>query len=135
MKNPLIAFVLSFLSIITFSSCNDCIRGEGDPVVQVIDIPEFSAIHVSGSTGIKLSQGNEQRVEITAPANIIAILKRSVRNNTWEVDFEECVRAKNIQINVIVPSISSIIVSGSGDVIGLNNLNVENLEINVMGSG
>jgi hypothetical protein len=134
MRNRLFLLLL-ILGGLSLSSCEQCVRGEGDPVVQVLEIPEFTALHLSGSHNVNLVQGVEQKVEITAPANIIELLNRSVRNNTWEISFEECVRAKNIQINITVSSLSAITVSGSGDIKGMNNLNVENIEINVTGSG
>lgn len=134
-RNSLKISLVLCLGLFGISSCNDCISGVGEPIVQVLDIPEFNSLNISGSTGVTISQGNEQKVEITAPQNIIDLLNRSVTNETWDVHFEECVRAKKLEINITVPTIRNITVSGSGNVKGLNNLNVSNLELNIIGSG
>jgi hypothetical protein len=135
MKNVQLLVSLITISLLLFSSCTDCIKAEGDSITEVLEIAEFNAIDLDSKLLVNISQGNEQKVEITAPANIIALLNRSVRNNTWVIDFEDCIKAKNIQINITLPSLQSITVNGSGSVKGLNNLNVNDMEINILGSG
>ena len=117
------------------SSCSNCIKGEGDPVVKILDIAPFIAIHITGSTEVNISQGMEQRVEIKAPENIIQLLKTSVVNNTWEIAFEECVRTGTLEINIITPDINAITITGSGNVKSGNNLNVTQMKISAEGSG
>ena len=130
-------FFISVIVILTFlaTSCNDCIKGEGESVTKIIPLEPFNAIHLSGSNNITISQGLEQRVEIKAPENIIALLNNEVRNKTWEITFKECVQAGNIEINITTPAIEAITVTGSGDVKGLNSLNVEQMILSIAGSG
>ena len=128
---------LSTIIVLFFSvsSCTDCIKGEGEPVLKVLEIAPFESIQVTGSTEVNISQGLEQKVEIRAPENIILLLKTAVVNNTWEIAFEECIRTKTVEINITTPSIKDIKITGSGDVSGLNNLNVDQMKIVVTGSG
>ncbi len=123
------------LSSAFITSCNDCVRGLGDPVIRTLELNAFNAIHLSSSQGVTLSQGVEQRIEIKAPENIIKLLNTSVKNNTWEISFEECVRAGTIEINITTPSIESITITGSGNIKSLNNLNVNQMSISIAGSG
>jgi hypothetical protein len=137
MKNNIsVLFIAAIVALtLTIVSCNECVRGEGDPVVQIIDIADFSGIHIKGSADVSISQGVEQRVEVRAPQNIIDLLNTSVRNNTWEVSFEHCIRVRDLEISIITPTINSINISGSGNVVSRNNINVDQLEININGSG
>ena len=127
--------ISTIVFFIFFSSCNDCIKGEDDPIIRTVDITPFSAIHLKGSAEINISQGMEQRVEIKAPENIIQLLNTSVVDNTWEIAFKECVRTGTLEINITIPDINAITITGSGNVKSRNNLNVEQMEISVTGSG
>jgi hypothetical protein len=135
LRNLISLFVFILLIVFISSSCNDCVRGEGESITRKLDIPSFSAITISGSTGVTISQGVEQKVEITAPENIISLLNTSVNDNTWDVSFVECIRSRTLEINITVPSLNAITVLGSGDVKGTNNINVEQMNITVTGSG
>ncbi|HET6245853.1 MAG: DUF2807 domain-containing protein [Bacteroidetes bacterium] len=123
------------ISALLTASCNDCVKGEGEPVIKTLVLESFNAIHLTGSWGVTVTQGVEQKVEIIAPENIIHLLNTDIKNNTWDIAFKECVRTKKIEINIITPSIEAITVTGSGNVKSLNNLNVSQMRISVAGSG
>jgi hypothetical protein len=124
-----------FAILLTATSCNNCITGEGDPVTRTVELSPFDALVISGSHDVTISQGNEQRIEITAPSNIIEQINQTVKAGTWEVTFDECVRTRNLQIAVTLPSLKSIRITGSGNVKSLSNLNFDELALSVTGSG
>ncbi|MDQ3192250.1 MAG: DUF2807 domain-containing protein [Bacteroidota bacterium] len=130
-----ITLAIVIISAGIFSSCNNCIKGEGEPIIRTLEIDSFNAIHLSSSQGVTLSQGVEQKIEIKAPENIIELLNTSVKNNIWEISFQECVKAGTIEINITTPTIEAITITGSGSVKSLNNLNVNQMSISVSGSG
>jgi hypothetical protein len=118
-----------------FAACGDCIRGEGEPITQLLELDQISSITVGGSHDISIAQGNEQKIEITAPQNIIELINKNVSLGSWEIKFDNCVRSSDIQIQITVPDLKSIRIAGSGNVKGLNNLNFQELNLSIAGSG
>jgi hypothetical protein len=125
----LIAFFL------LISSCNDCIRGEGEPITLSLELETITSIVLNSNYDLQIAQGNEQKVEIIAPANIISSLNTNVKNGKWEIMFDPCVKVRGVQIKLTVPFLKSIRIAGSGNVKSLNNLNFDELALSIAGSG
>jgi hypothetical protein len=129
-------FLWSLVCLLSISlACNDCIRGEGEAVTVDLDLNPISAITLNSSLDINIAQGNEQKIEITAPRNIIDLINKKVKDGYWEINFEECVRVKDLQLTITVTHLESLRITGSGNIKSLNNLNFDQLALSIAGSG
>lgn len=131
---------LSFLlvALVTvFTSCEKVV-GEGMLVNETRTATSFSGIESELSANIDFVQGNDYKVELTAQQNILNVLETPVVNNKLIVRFKNNVRVRSheqITIKVTAPSISSLGLSGSGNVNVLSALSANEISLRVSGSG
>ena len=113
-----------------------CERGDGDTVTEEFDLSNFDGIQLTTDAEVFLTQGSEQRVTVEGPENLVDLLELDVQGDTWEIEFDRCVRdADEVKIFITIPEIRLIQVSGSGKVFGENRFNGENLDLRISGSG
>ncbi len=114
----------------------DCVDGSGDSISQELDLDDFSKIKLTIAADVYLTQGDVQKVEVEAPQNVIHELDLDIRNDTWEIEFDECVKNyEDMKIYITIPEIKELNISGSGTVYGENDFNIEDLKIRISGSG
>ncbi len=137
----LMAFTVVSLSGCYFGDDDDggifrCEGGDGEVITRIIDLPNFDAIHLSSSVYVYLRQGPTQKVEVEGQENIIELLELDVQNDTWDIEFDRCIRDyKDFKVYITIPEITSVKVSGSGHVIGENEWTGDDLTLRVSGSG
>ena len=113
-----------------------CVNGSGPVVEQTIDLPDFTGVELSMSGSVFIKQGPVQEVVIEAQQNIIDEIERDVRNGVWEIETDGCVRDVNtFRVFITMPDISFLKISGSGEMVSENVLQVGDIEMNVSGSG
>lgn len=117
-------------------SWSDCVKEEGDIVRREISIDSFDKLHLNGSPTVFVTTGKTQKVEIETTQNIIDILKTKVTDGEWSIGFKECIKTKNgVKIYVDAETIKQLSVNGSGDFIGKNTFETDNLSLRIKGSG
>lgn len=142
MKNYLILFTLLF-SVFTVPSCDfdddgpfwDCEKGEGPEVEVTLDMPEFTGVKLEGDTKVFITQGNDFEVVAKGEGNIIDLLELDVQNDTWEIEFDRCVRNYDLEIFITMPEIKYLSVSGSGEIRGENFFTTQDVVLRISGSG
>ncbi|MEM1000949.1 MAG: head GIN domain-containing protein [Bacteroidota bacterium] len=131
-----ILFLLFSLS----SSCNrdaTCTKGQGNLVTQTIDLPDFAGLRILTAADVVLTQGEVQRVAITAQQNVIDLLKRTVDGNIWPIEFEGCFETSEpITIEITLPTLTYAAIEGSGNLTGTNRFtDLNRVELAIEGSG
>lgn len=114
-----------------------CIRGEGPVVSRVIDLPVFTGIKVKGSSNVFLQYGPTQFVEVLGQANILDELETVVDDDVWTIEFDRCIRRhETVEVYITLPFLTSVSLTGSGDVYGENTfVSEQTLELDLTGSG
>lgn len=146
MKNNFGALlVLSFAIVIGSTGCFSddgsfslrCIRGEGPVISRVIDLPVFTGIKVNGSSNVFLQYGPTQFVEVLGQANILDELETIVDDDVWTIEFDRCIRRhETVEVYITLPFLTSVSLTGSGDVYGENTfVSEQTLELELTGSG
>jgi hypothetical protein len=133
-------FLLTFLSFVFAAHLSaqwgSGIKGKGPIVEKELNLSSFDAIKLKISGDVFLKQG-PQRVMVKGQQNIIDNIETDVSDNVWEIEFDERVRKYDgLKIYIMVPDLSSINVSGSGDIEGKSKFTgLNDLYIAVSGSG
>jgi hypothetical protein len=139
-------WTLSLVLMLTQFSCDfdfdfddgigPCIRGNGNRVSRDLNLPNFDGIDLDISANVFITQGNERKVTVEGESNVIALLETNVRNGVWEIDFDECVRDMGeLTIFITLPNVRSLSISGSGDITSKNIMVIDDLNLNISGSG
>lgn len=89
----------------------------GDEITKTISLAEFDKIDLSGTDDITIKQGSAQEIIVTGHQNIIDRLNTKIENNEWKVtlskgNYKKC----HLKIQITVPSISQIKLTGVGDI-------------------
>ena len=128
--------ILVSIFLYSFSFWSDCEKENGEIVKKSIPLNDFSKISLHGSSTVYLSQGEEQKVEIETTQNIIDLLNTEVNKEKWTIEFSKCIKSKNgVKFYVTMPNIEEISVSGSGDIIAEEEIESDDLNVSVRGSG
>jgi hypothetical protein len=132
-----LSVLLSMACVIIFTSCEKVV-GEGTLVTETRTTSAFNGIESEISGNVIYVQGNDYKVELTAQQNILNIMETPVLHNKVVVRFKNNVRVKEheqITIKVTAPAVSSIGLSGSGNISVLNPLNGTDFDFHLSGSG
>lgn len=119
-----------------FNAC-DCVEGEGRIVTEKRDVSGFTKIELRIGANVTLTQDSFYSFSISAQENLIEIVKSQVSGKTLKIRTEEnCVKnTKDIDIRITLPVVEKIRVTGSGDIFSKNTFTVDDLDLDIIGSG
>ncbi|MCU0447004.1 MAG: DUF2807 domain-containing protein [Microscillaceae bacterium] len=139
MKNLIKIFFVAF-SLAFLSACgsifNDCVNGYGSTQTENRTVSEFQKINFTTTGKVYITQGNIQSVVVKAQRNVLDELNTNVSGGELRISMRRCIKsASPIEIYLTMPQIQGIRLSGSGDVQGMNRWQVNNLDLQLSGSG
>ena len=141
MKRLLLPLLLVVSALLTACDYDDVfpdrVEGVGPTVSESRSVAAFSGLSLGIDADVYLTQGPEQSVRVEGQRNVLDILKTDVRDNRLRISFNRAnLRSHNaIRIYITLPTLSSVDVSGSGEVQSEGAWNVQDLDLNVSGSG
>ena len=138
MKINILLSIASILSLITFTSCDKeglCKKGSGAVERREIYLSEITSIDVEGDATLYLTQGEEQKIEVETNTNLFSVINHRVKDGEWDAKFDRCVRKGRLTFYVTLKNIHELEVSGSGKIIGENQIKSDKLKVSVEGSG
>ena len=133
-----IASTLLLLSALTLTSCRlaECMTGNGEVEKRGLEIQPFHGIVVEGSMDVQLTKADVQQVTVEGQANLIDKLNKEVRDGLWHIGIDDCYRTnKPFVVHIAIPTVDRVIVEGSGEVKGSEPFSVDDLVVEVRGSG
>ncbi len=140
----LFSCILLFTGSACFIDINDddgnglfgCVDGDGPLITETLNIASFDELVVRMPVTVHLVQGDVQEVVVDGKPNIISQLRRNVHNGVWEIDTDDCVRDLGpMTFFITVTDLDRIKVTGSGNVISDAFLEVNDITLDVSGSG
>lgn len=112
------------------------VKGTGEVIRKGLTVAPFHGIEVEGSIDVVLKQAGAQSVEVEAQANIVELITTEVKNGVWIIGTREGYSTdKPFVVHVSVPNIDVVHISGSGDVKSESMFTVDNVDLQVQGSG
>ncbi|MBL7938237.1 MAG: DUF2807 domain-containing protein [Flavobacteriales bacterium] len=140
MNTMRLSFTLPALiaSVAFISACTpwDCEKGAGAPVKQPLAVATFHGIVVEGSLEVRLSRSDAQQVDAEGQANLIALITTEVKNGVWHIGTKRCYSTdKPFIVHIAVPTLDLVSVQGSGDVKGDDTFTMDEIDLEVQGSG
>lgn len=115
------------------------LNGEGPMVKERLNIDGFTSIGLGMQATVYLTQGKEYSVQIEAQKNIIDALKKEVKDDSWNIGFDNNMRVRNYKkakVWITMPTLEDVAIGGSGEIYGETPfLDLGNLKISIGGSG
>ena len=136
--------VLLFTGLITLSCSaqwGKTIKGNGNNVTIVRSTGDYEGIAVSGWFDVDLVSGNEGEITLQGEENLLEYIITEVKDGKLVIKTEKGVNLKSsswkseIRITVPVESISSVSMSGSGDIVGKTKIKSDKFSTAMSGSG
>lgn len=119
---------IAIISLFFFSCTKDRLVADGNIITEVRNPGTFTGVHSSGANPIKITYGNEFKVEIRGSGNLIPRYKTNIHNGTLNLGYEfVSVRKDDIEVFVTMPAINNASMSGSGKLDINGNFPAQNL--------
>lgn len=138
MKNKMLTKILiSLFTAVVFSSITCAqVSGNGNVVKEDRTVPAFTGLDVEDGIDVILSQGSSQSLTLEADENLLGHIKTEVTGGKLKIYLEKNVwNRKTLKAYVTVTELSSLSVSGGGDVSSTEVISVSDLKIDISGGG
>lgn len=139
MKKIFYSIVLITL-IIFICSCietvhRDCIKGSKNIIYDYRIQSVFHSIDFDGSGNLFITQGQNDSLIIETDDNIIPYIQTNVSNNMLFIHSTESICPTSLNILAYMKDIKYLDLAGSGNITSSDTLNLEDVEIEIKGSG
>lgn len=138
MKKSIQLMFLSALFVSAIGNAQKKVKGNGKIVTEKRTTASYDEINVSGFFDVELISGKEGNITIKGEENIIPLIKVEVKDNVLKIYTERNINInsnKDLVLTVPFEQISSVTLSGSGDVESKNTIVASNFNAKLSGSG
>ena len=136
MKNILLAVFTC--SILLISCSKQKLAGSGSVVTEQRNVSNFYSVKVISSSKVYITQGINFNVTAKAYENILRALQTRVENGVLIIDYKmnSNITNDNSEINITMPALSGLEVSGDGSISTLGTFTgINNLSVYLSGTG
>lgn len=137
MKLPLI--LLSVLTVVSFSSCINCVEGVGEVTEERRTVEDYDVLYLNCSANVTIRQvgmSDLNKVTVRAQENLLPFIHTAIDGNRLVLDFEGCIDpSEPVEIEVATNGLIKIVHNGSGYMETIGTLKAEDFRINLDGSG
>lgn len=129
--------VLGIICVAVSSSCKKVV-GEGPMVRETRTITDFTGIDMAISGNVEIKRGDNFEIEVIAQKNILDVIKTTKTGSVLLLKFKDGIRIKHaddVKIEVTLPYLSSLHLSGSGNLTITNGFEGTDLSASISGSG
>jgi hypothetical protein len=133
----LLLVCIAVLTIACSISIGNQTTGSGKVITEKRAVGEFTRLELSCSADVSLVQGDQLAVSIEGEDNILPLIETKVSGHTLNIDAKQPANfrtTKPLTVHITAPVITSIRVTGSGDV-EMSKWMVDSLELIATGSG
>lgn len=135
--------MLALLSTLSLQAqwVGEKIKGNGNYTTITRSVGDYDGIALSGGFDLEIVDGSEGKITIEGESNLLEYLVTEVKDGTLNVKTKKGYQlypsnySKGINITVPVEAISSVVLSGSGDIVGKKRLSANNFSTVMSGSG
>jgi hypothetical protein len=139
----IITLTLALAAIASMNAQWKKVKGNGNVVTIERSTADYDEVAVAGWFDVELIEGTEGKLTIRGEENLLEYIKTEVKDNKLVVKVKKGVNLKpsswgnggGILVTVPVESISSVSLSGSGDVVSKTVIKADNFETRLSGSG
>lgn len=133
--------VAAAIVAVGLAAVSGCVRGSGDIVTEERDIEEVDRVELSGIGRLEITQGDNVSLTVETDDNLMRYVRTESSDGTLLISirsgpfpFIAIDPRSAIVYHLTVPDLSSVSLSGSGEIVG-DRLETDELTIDVSGSG
>lgn len=109
----------------------------GETVKEIRNVGQFSAISLTISADVFLTQGSVQKIEIEGDKSSLEKIETTVNGGTLKICTKDMFHSSigKVSVYITVPGINGLTLSGSGDIEAGSGITADELDMNISGSG
>nr|WP_299484761.1 head GIN domain-containing protein [uncultured Allomuricauda sp.] len=117
------------------------VKGNGEIVTIERSVGDYDEVALAGWFDVELVSGQEGELSLKGESNLLEYIKTEVKDGKLVIKTEKGVNLRpsnwngGIHITVPVESISSVSLSGSGDIVGKTTIKADDFSTRMSGSG
>jgi len=118
-----------------------CVRGSGEIITEERDIDDIERVELSGIGRLEITQGDDPSLTVETDDNLMRYIRTESNDGTLVISirsgrfpFITIDPRSTIVYHLTVPELSSVSLSGSGEIVG-DRLEADELTVDVSGSG
>lgn len=128
--------IIPYLSLALLLGACNCVDGTGPVVTETLMIDDVSGLNMQTSLDVRLKQGTPQSISLTAQQSLHDIIRVTAKDGICIVDAEQCFKTnKEAFLSITLPRMDMLSLDGSGNISGEGTFMVEDLEVDIDGSG
>lgn len=132
------AFFL-FISLFCFNACHfdmKIIKGDGNVIVEEIDLPAFTSVNVGGNFTVELYQTDNPGIIIETDENLIEYIEVDVTGNQLTVNSEYALKpSEELLVEIYYSDLGTIKSSGTSSIRHEERLKAYELDVDLSGAG
>ena len=142
MKKQNFFFLPLLIALLTVTSCvdddgffQDCEKGRGPIVEETLSLSDFTGIDLKIAANVYITQDDFFEVVAKGEQNVIDELELDVRNDTWEIEFDDCMKDYELDFYITMPKVEFLAISGLGEIRGETFFDPQDITLRISGSG
>lgn len=138
MRQIFLPLAAAFLLVFATSCDQDliCTSGDGNVVTETLDLGGFTGVDLRINGNVTIQQGERFLVEVTGEQNMLDRLETNISNQVWDIDFPGCnLDYQALEIKITMPEVSTLKVSGSGQIAVVDTFRASDVDLLISGSG
>jgi hypothetical protein len=119
-----------FVAVAKYYQYADTLTGNGKNTSNLRQVSDFNSIEVSGKISVNLTQGAARKVEVKGDENLVALIRTEVSGNQLRIYTKDKInRQAKIEVDITIPNIESLQLSGGANIRSTNELKGEDLAL------
>ncbi|OGU16960.1 MAG: hypothetical protein A2X61_10650 [Ignavibacteria bacterium GWB2_35_12] len=114
---------------------DSCIKGTKNIIYEYRILPDFHSIDFDGSGNLFITQGQNDTLIIETDDNIAPLIQTTVSNNKLYINPTKSICPTSLNILATMKEIKYLNLAGSGNITSSDTLKLEDVEIEIDGSG
>lgn len=142
MKTNGISLFLVLAGFLIFSSCIKtdyfpCVKSSGSIIEELRPVGDINSIDLSMHANVFVHDGDENTIKIIAPVNLLDYIDTRQKGNKLVIETSRCIRSRSDEISVYVPAkaLTSLRISGSGNIYVAKPYDTKSVDLHIAGSG
>src|SRR5690606_33004730 len=125
------------MGVLLFTSCEK-ITGEGPVITENRNVGNFIGVDLRGDATVYFTKGVDLKIELHAQQNVLEVLETYKSGNNLVIKYRNDTRLgrhEPVTIYLTAPDLNDLRISGSGDIFVEGDINNNDMEMDISGSG
>lgn len=128
-------FFALLIICISLNSCINTVDGNGKIVSEEREVSDFNKIDIAGAYEVFISQGNQEKIELSADENLMEYIETDVKGKTLKISSQENLNSDSpLEVYITIKNLEEITTSGAVEITSKEQLKLDELAVDASGA-